>query len=79
MHARMTHLLTTRHGPHDSDMSTGGGKAVELTYSGYLWLDKSWPVAVDGVACHHSAMVCFISPRVSTESDRKIDLSQRVS
>ena len=50
---------------------------MELTYSEYLWLDKSWPVAVDGVACH-GAMVCFISPRVSTESDRKIDLSQRV-
>ena len=50
---------------------------MELTYSGYLWLDKSWPVAVDGAACR-SAMVRFISQRVSTESDRKIDLSQRV-
>ena len=78
MHARMTHSLTTRHGPHDSDtLRTGGGKAVELTYNGFLWLDKPWPVAVDGGACR-SAMVCFISPRVSPESDRKIDLSQRV-
>ena len=51
---------------------------MELTYSGYLCLDKSWPVGFDGGA-RRSAMVCFVSVRVATESDRKIDLSQRVS
>ena len=40
--------------------------------------DKPWSAAGDGVA-RHDAMVCFVSVRVATESDRKIDLSQRVS
>ena len=51
---------------------------MELTYNGYLWLDKSWPVGIDDGA-RRSAMVCVVSVRVATESGRKIDLSQRVS
>ena len=50
---------------------------MELAYNGYQWLYKSWAVAFDGSA-YRGAMVCFILPRMSTESDRKIDLSQRV-
>ena len=57
---------------------TGRGSGVELTYNGFLWLDKPWPVAV-GDGARRGAMVCFVSVRVATESDRKIDLSQRVS
>ena len=57
---------------------TGRGSGVELTYNGFLWLDKPWSVAV-GDGARRGAMVCFVSVRVATESDRKIDLSQRVS
>ena len=80
MHSFMTHSLTTRYGPHDRCMPS---QAVEVewsshSYNGFLWLDKPWPVAV-GDGARRGAMVCFVSVRVATESDRKIDLSQRVS
>ena len=52
----------------------GRRKAVELTDNGYLWLDKSWAVAYGGSA-RCGAMVCVGLLRVSTESDRQIDLS----
>ena len=46
---------------------TGGGKALELAYNGYLWLDKSWPVAVDHSA-RLGAMVCHEVLRTKRES-----------
>ena len=46
---------------------TGGGKAQELAYNGYLWVDKSWPVAVGHRACL-GAMVCNETLRTKRES-----------
>ena len=67
----MHHTAWTACSPH---VLAGRRKAVELTDNEYRWLDKSWAVALDGVACC-SAMVCIGLLRVSTESDRRIDLS----
>ena len=61
----------------DATARTGCGSAVVLTQLRKLWLVKSWPVAVGGGA-RRDAMVCFVLLRVATESDRKIDLSQRM-
>ena len=80
MHARMMHRLTTCHGPHDRLMShvlAGRSKAVELTYSGYQWRYKSCAVALDGSACR-GAVASIYLPRVPTENDRHIKISQRV-
>ena len=74
-HESLTHHTAwTACSPH---VLAGGSKAVELTHNGYLWLYKSWAVACDGGACR-GAMACFALSHVSTESDRHIDLSQRV-
>ena len=67
----MHHTAWTACSPH---VLAGRRKAVELTDNEYRWLDKSWAVALDRVACC-SAMVCIGLLRVSTESDRQIDLS----
>ena len=80
MHACMIHMLATRRfAPHDALMCSqqGRSKAVELAYNGYEWLYKSRAVAFDGSACR-GAMASIVLPHVSTENDRKINLSQRV-
>ena len=86
MHARMMHMLTTWHAPHDRLMGLQAAarqwslhimEAVELAYHGYLWLYKSWAVALDG-GPRRGEMACFALLHVSTESDRQIDLSHRV-
>ena len=74
-HESLTHHAAwTACSPH---VLAGRRKAVELTDNGYLWHYKSWAVACDGGACR-GAMACFALSHVSTESDRHIDLSQRV-
>ena len=60
-----------------SHVLAGRSNAVELTCNGYLWLCKSWAVAYGAGACC-CAMACIGLPHVWTESDRQIDLSQRV-
>ena len=70
----MHHTAWTACSPH---VLAGRRKAVELTGNGYLWLYKSWAVAYGAGACC-CAMACIGLPHVSTESDRQIDLSQRV-
>ena len=70
----MHHNAWTACSPH---VLAGRRKAVELTGNGYLWLYKSWAVAYGAGACC-CAMACIGLPHVWTESDRQIDLSQRV-
>ena len=81
MHSFMTHSLTTRYGPHDRCMPS---QAVEVEWSShtmdfYGWTSRGPLQLVMVHAVERGAMVCFVSVRVATESDRKIDLSQRVS
>ena len=58
-------------------MFAGRSKAVELAYNDYMWLYKSWAVALDGGA-RRGATACFGLPHVWTENDRHIDLSHGV-
>ena len=67
----MHHTAWTACSPH---VLAGRCKAVEFTYNGCLWLYKSWAVRFDG-GTRCGAMVCVGLLRVSTESDRQIDLS----
>ena len=48
-------------------ITTGAGRAVQHSESGNIWLDKSWPVAVDGSASS-DAMVCPETPCATRES-----------
>ena len=56
---------------------TGRGSGVELTYNGFLWLDKPWPVAV-GDGARRGAMVCNEALRGVHESGPRLGLSWRV-
>ena len=71
-HESLTHHTAwTACSPH---VLAGRSKAVEFTYNGFPWLYKSWAVGVGG-GTRCGAMVCVGLLRVSTESDRQIDLS----
>ena len=50
---------------------------MEFTYNGYLWLYKSGRGQLELVVVHavYGAIACIALPRLSTESDRQIDLS----
>ena len=79
MHARMNTSLSTRRGQHDRLMCSQAAarQTVELAYNDYMWLYKSWAVALDGGA-RRGATACFGLSHAWTENDRHIDLSHRV-